>query len=129
MIAFPIPLDQLGSLSQAAASVMRLQWSTIMQAPVRQHASLTRRQFLKVFSAACTVGGPAVALGAESLPSDSTRDTTGFPHRPLGKTGVRVSALALGGVIGMQLKTNVRLVREATPMTFAERRELEAAMG
>jgi hypothetical protein len=100
-----------------------------MQAPVCQHAFLTRRQFLKVFSAASTVGGPAAALGAENLPSSSTQPTMEFPHRPLGKTGVKVSALALGGVIGMQLKTNVRLVREATPMTFAERRDLEGAMG
>jgi L-alanine-DL-glutamate epimerase-like enolase superfamily enzyme len=29
MISFPITLDQLGSLSQAAGSVVRLQWSTI----------------------------------------------------------------------------------------------------
>lgn len=74
-----------------------------MQAPVCQHAFLTRRRFLKVFSAACTVGGPAVALGAGNLPSSSTQATMEFPHRPLGKTGVKVSALALGGVIGMQL--------------------------
>jgi len=103
MISIPITLDQLGSLSQAAGSVVRLQWSTIMQAPAHQPPSLTRRQFLKFFSAACTVGGPAAALGTENLPSSSTQAATEFPHRPLGKTGVKVSALALGGVIGMQL--------------------------
>ena len=129
MIPFPITLDQLGSLSQAAASTIRLQWITTMQAPARQPASLTRRQFLTSFTAACTLSGPVTALGGEVPPSSRTQAVTEFPHRPLGKTGVQVSALALGGVIGMQLKTNVRLVREATPMTFAERRDLEAAVG
>ena len=39
----------------------------------------------------------------------------------------------IGIVIGVasveQLKANIRMVREATPMTVAERRELETAMG
>jgi len=40
-----------------------------------------------------------------------------------------VSAAVIGVASVDQLKTNVRLVREATPMTFAERRDLEAAVG
>ena len=62
-------------------------------------------------------------------------------HRRLFATSLRSldshflrSLLAtLGVLIGVasveQLKANVRAVREAVPMTLAERRELEAAMG
>jgi len=65
MISFPITLDQLGSLSQAAASVIRLQWSTIMQAPAHQHASLTRRRFLATAGAA-GLASPLFPLSARA---------------------------------------------------------------
>lgn len=40
-----------------------------------------------------------------------------------------VSVAVIGVASVDQLKRNVRLVREATPMTFAERREFEAGVG
>ena len=40
-----------------------------------------------------------------------------------------VSVAVIGVASVDQLKTNVRLVREATPMTLAECRDLEAAVG
>ena len=40
-----------------------------------------------------------------------------------------VSAAVIGVASVEQLRANVRMVREATPMTVAERRELETAMG
>ena len=65
--------------------------------------SLSRRQFLKSFSASCAVAGPAAALAADDALSSIAKAGVRFPQRSLGKTGVAVSALALGGVIGMQL--------------------------
>jgi len=40
-----------------------------------------------------------------------------------------VSVAVIGVASVEQLKANIRMVREATPMTVAERRELETAMG
>jgi predicted aldo/keto reductase-like oxidoreductase len=40
-----------------------------------------------------------------------------------------VSVAVIGVASVEQLKANVRMVREATPMTLAQRQELEAAMG
>ena len=42
---------------------------------------------------------------------------------------LRISVAVIGVASLEQLKANVRIVREATPMTLAERRELETAMG
>ena len=64
---------------------------------------LSRREFLKSFSAACAVTGPAAALAADDALSSIAKVGAKLPQRPLGKTGVQVSVLALGGVIGMQL--------------------------
>jgi uncharacterized protein len=64
---------------------------------------LSRREFLKSFTAACAVTGPAAALAADGALSSIAKAGAKLPQRPLGKTGVQVSALALGGVIGMQL--------------------------
>src|ERR1022692_4725363 len=63
---------------------------------------MNRREFLKSVTAVCAVGTQTPALvGIATSPSGQTGST--LPRRPLGKTGVEVSALALGGVIGMQL--------------------------
>src|SRR4051794_31741956 len=50
----------------------------------------TRREFLQTSLAAGAAAGLAAA-------ADDPGTTTGLPTRPLGKTGVRVSVLALGG--------------------------------
>lgn len=52
-------------------------------------------------TAACAVGSQAFALTAAELPPTVSAGSK-LPQRPLGRTGVEVSALALGGVIGMQ---------------------------
>jgi uncharacterized protein len=63
---------------------------------------MKRREFLKSMTAACAVGSQSLALLAAESPTTS-RAGSKLPQRPLGRTGVEVSALALGGVIGMQL--------------------------
>lgn len=63
---------------------------------------MNRREFLKSLTAACAAGSQSPALRAAESPPAS-RASSKLPQRPLGKTGVEVSALALGGVIGMQL--------------------------
>jgi aryl-alcohol dehydrogenase-like predicted oxidoreductase len=63
---------------------------------------MNRRVFLKSVTAVCAVGTQAPALVAADA-SSSANSASKLPRRLLGKTGVEVSALALGGVIGMQL--------------------------
>jgi aryl-alcohol dehydrogenase-like predicted oxidoreductase len=65
---------------------------------------MNRREFLKSLAVACAAGVPAAKPRAAEISqgSSSSKDFK-VPHRPLGKTGVMVSALGLGGVIGMQL--------------------------
>jgi hypothetical protein len=63
---------------------------------------MNRRAFLKSVTAVCAVGTQASALVAADAPSSANAGSK-LPRRLLGKTGVEVSALALGGVIGMQL--------------------------
>ncbi len=63
---------------------------------------MNRRAFLKSVTAVCAVGSQAPALVAADAPS-SVNAGSKLPRRLLGRTGVGVSALALGGVIGMQL--------------------------
>ena len=63
---------------------------------------MNRRAFLKSVTAVCAVGTQASALVAADAPSPANAGSK-LPRRRLGKTGVEVSALALGGVIGMQL--------------------------
>jgi aryl-alcohol dehydrogenase-like predicted oxidoreductase len=63
---------------------------------------MKRRQFLKSVAALSVVlpaGIPAAEIASRTLAESEPL----LPHRVLGRTGVRVSALALGGVIGMQL--------------------------
>jgi len=55
---------------------------------------MRRREFIKAMAAMAAVGLPSGTFAAEPQT---------MPRRTLGKTGVEVSALALGGVIGMQL--------------------------
>ena len=63
---------------------------------------MKRRAFIKTMAALSAVGLQVNPQAASlfSFPADSD---TSMPRRPLGRTGVQVSALALGGVIGMQL--------------------------
>ncbi len=76
---------------------------------------MNRREFLKSVTAVCAVGSQAPALvGADAPSSDDVRSR--LPRRLLGKTGVEVSALALGGVIGMQLPPSA----EHDPVALAE---------
>ena len=75
---------------------------------------MKRREFLK--SVACgAVAGSASRLVAED-PLGNAKTLSPLPRRPLGKTGVEVSALALGGVIGMQLPPT----DEHDPVAIAE---------
>jgi aryl-alcohol dehydrogenase-like predicted oxidoreductase len=63
---------------------------------------MNRRDFLKSLAVAYTAGVPiSQACAAESTANHS--QNAQLPHRTLGKTSVKVSALGLGGVIGMQL--------------------------
>jgi aryl-alcohol dehydrogenase-like predicted oxidoreductase len=63
---------------------------------------MNRREFLKSMATACAVGSQSTSLVAADTPS-AIQAGLKLPRRLLGKTGVEVSALALGGVIGMQL--------------------------
>ena len=57
---------------------------------------MKRREFVKAMGALSVAG---LGLEARGAMDDAQR----VPRRALGATGVEVSALALGGVIGMQL--------------------------
>jgi aryl-alcohol dehydrogenase-like predicted oxidoreductase len=57
---------------------------------------MNRREFLKAAAVATGAMYTPVVQGAQS-------EAAAIPKRALGKTGVKVSILALGGVIGMQL--------------------------
>lgn len=76
---------------------------------------MNRRDFLKSVTAVCAVGCQTPSL-AVAEPSSSSRVVPRLPRRPLGKTGLEVSALALGGVIGMQLPPSV----DHDPVVLAE---------
>ena len=60
---------------------------------------MKRREFLK--SIAITTIGLPMALSAQERPSVAASGKSLVPRRVLGNTGVEVSALALGGVVGM----------------------------
>ncbi len=74
-----------------------------MNTPISEPTLLSRREFLKAVATGCTASGTIATLAAQDALSSSSKSDQKLPHRALGKTGVRVSALALGGVIGMQL--------------------------
>ncbi|HTL57844.1 MAG TPA: aldo/keto reductase [Candidatus Limnocylindrales bacterium] len=63
---------------------------------------MRRRKFLKL-AAACAAGSQVAGVGASDLTFRDTGLRQKLRPRSLGKTGVEVSSLALGGVIGMQL--------------------------
>ena len=77
---------------------------------------MNRREFLKSLAIACTAGSQVPSLCAADITSVQTDLSPKLPHRPLGKTGVMVSALALGGVVGMQLPPSA----EHDPVGIAE---------
>ena len=66
--------------------------------------SFTRRDFIKTAGAA-GLGSALLPFGALNAAHGNTPkaslETTGVPMRPYGKTGVKVSILSLGGVLGM----------------------------
>src|SRR5512138_271941 len=64
---------------------------------------MNRRDFLTSAAVLCAAGASPHLGVAESALRPTHSALSGLPHRALGKTGVKVSALALGGVIGMQL--------------------------
>ncbi|MGE5610804.1 MAG: aldo/keto reductase [Bacillota bacterium] len=68
---------------------------------------MRRREFIKAVAAMAAVGLETGIRAAEPQ---------GMPRRTLGKTGVEVSALALGGVIGMQLPPS----KDHDPTAIAE---------
>ncbi len=70
---------------------------------------MKRREFVKVMGAL-----PLTGLGAGTR--GAIVDAQRVPRRPLGGTGVEVSVLALGGVIGMQLPPS----RDHDPSALAE---------
>ena len=70
---------------------------------------MRRREFVKAVGALSVAG---LGLDARGAIDDAQR----VPRRPLGRTGVEVSVLALGGVIGMQLPP----ARDHDPVALAE---------
>jgi len=64
---------------------------------------MKRREFIKAAAALAAVGLEAGTLTAENGLGTTSAGQPLLPRVPLGKTGVEVSRLALGGVIGMQL--------------------------
>ena len=64
---------------------------------------MNRREFLKSVAAVCAVTVPSQVPAADAAFEPGAPRGAKLPQRSLGKTGVQVSALALGGVIGMQL--------------------------
>ncbi len=64
---------------------------------------MNRREFLKSLAVACAAAGQVGGLGTTSAAAAAPSPNLKLPQRRLGKTGVEVSSLALGGVIGMQL--------------------------
>ncbi|MHC4541449.1 MAG: aldo/keto reductase, partial [Planctomycetota bacterium] len=63
---------------------------------------MRRREFIKAMAGAAIVGLHS-GCAAQQQKHVATTEEHAIPRRPLGKTGVHVSILALGGVIGMQL--------------------------
>jgi aryl-alcohol dehydrogenase-like predicted oxidoreductase len=78
---------------------------------------MKRREFVKAVGT-LTVGGLGLAAGeGQARALASSAFSTKLPRRVLGKTGVEVSALALGGVIGMQLPPS----KDHDPVAIAEK--------
>jgi len=88
----------------------------ITKRPADRPLRLNRRQFLKSLTAGCTATATLASVAAADASSASATVGQNLPQRALGKTGVRVSTLALGGVIGMQLPPSA----EHDPVAIAE---------
>ena len=91
----------------------------------------SRREFIKHVSASAALLAASNAVAAQTINNgqasmdDATQDTSvtgpaamsgGIPRRPLGRTGVEVSALGLGGAHLGGIKTEteaIRIVHEA----------------
>jgi uncharacterized protein len=86
----------------------------IRKRPTYHEPVLNRREFLKSVTAGCAFTSSLAAFGMETESSRGADPK--LPERPLGKTGTMVSALALGGVIGMQLPPSA----EHDPVAIAE---------
>jgi len=63
---------------------------------------MERRDFLKCLGSAAALGAADALLAAEKPAAPEAPKRSPLPTRILGKTGVRLSAMALGGVAGMQ---------------------------
>ncbi len=63
---------------------------------------MRRREFIKAMATVAAVGLQSGCAAEKQTAAGTTQKQT-MPQHRLGKTGVTVSALALGGVIGMQL--------------------------
>jgi hypothetical protein len=64
---------------------------------------MKRREFLKAMATIAAVGLGTPVTAAQRQSGSTTPGPDAIPRQSLGKTGVKVSILALGGVIGMQL--------------------------
>ncbi|HEY5911504.1 MAG TPA: aldo/keto reductase [Verrucomicrobiae bacterium] len=77
---------------------------------------MNRREFLKGVTIGTAIGAQyCLATAAEQVTTSKTAEGK-LPRRVLGKTGVEVSALALGGVIGTQLPPSA----DHDPVAIAE---------
>jgi aryl-alcohol dehydrogenase-like predicted oxidoreductase len=63
---------------------------------------MKRREFIQTAAAVAVAGLGSRAAAAQERSAGIPMKPGSIPRRPLGKTGVEVSILALGGVIGMQ---------------------------
>jgi hypothetical protein len=86
-----------------------------MKTPPHSSFPLNRRAFLKSIAIGYAATGTVATLAAGDELSSVDQKGAKLPQRPLGKTGLTVSALALGGVIGMQLPPSA----EHDPMALA----------
>lgn len=77
---------------------------------------MRRREFIKTVAAAGIIGLDAGGLASGRELRAESAGPQSLPGRPLGKTGVEVSVLALGGVIGMQLPPS----KDHDPAALAE---------
>jgi hypothetical protein len=76
---------------------------------------MRRREFIKAMAAMAAVGLQPGCAAEKQTSAGMTQKQT-MPQHRLGKTGVTVSALALGGVIGMQLPPSA----DHDPVAIAE---------
>jgi aryl-alcohol dehydrogenase-like predicted oxidoreductase len=77
---------------------------------------MERRDFLKCLGSAAALGTADALLAAEKPAAPDAPKRSPLPTRTLGKTGVRVSRMALGGVAGMQRPPS----RDFDPPALAE---------